>query len=164
MKFTAILFVVFCSLSSLAQAAGSAAAAYRQTQVPYADCVENVKANIDVIYKVSNVDVLSRKDDKVTLRHTGRLGQSCYVSQESHTVKDNEQLFETKMIQCINGTLQYQRTLIQVKNVDGKACITVTMEACVNHFFASERSIREELDKCIRETIWKIEVMKKEQK
>lgn len=158
----AIAILLFACAQS--QASGSSTlASYRQTQVDYKECVKNVSEMIDQLYAVSNIQVISRKDGKATLCHNCKVGQSFYIAVESQKTTDKETIFESKMLQPINGVLRFQSTVISIKDVNGKALVTVTMGAYIEHFWVGSDQVQAELNQCINNVIWKIEATKGKQ-
>lgn len=156
----AIAILLFACVQS--QASGSATlVSSRQTQVDYKECVKNVSEIIDQLYSVSNIQVVGRtKDGKATLCHNCRVGQSFYVATETQKTTEKETVFESRMLQPINGVLRSQSTVISIKDVNGKALVTVTMGAYIEHFWVGSDQVQAELNQCIANTLWKIEITK----
>jgi len=137
----------------------------KQTDLDYEKCINEIYFKTDKFYEVVDTSVNTRKivnDNKneLILSNTNSAGQSRFHASETRNVTKEKAIFKLEMTKPISGNLKSQRTIVEIKNVNGRAEITIKMEANVDHFFATERMVSKELEKNAEKVLSKFQEIK----
>ena len=157
MKNIILALALLLGFYNISEAGSAVSRTTKQTQIPYEECINIVYFDEGSLYKASNATVVERKKNIVILKHTSAAGTSHYEAEESRNITKEEAVFETKMVKNLDGTLKNQKTTIRIKRVAGKALITITMEANVEHLFATQNAVKKQLDSNIQNILSEIE-------
>lgn len=157
-----VLNLIFCSL---AVAGSGTASITKQTDLDYEKCVNTIYFKTDDFYNIVDTSVEKRKivnnnANELILNNTNSAGESKFHATESRHVTKEKAVFELKLTKPISGNLQAQKTIIEIKNINNRAEITIKMQATVDHFFATERLVSKELQKNADKVLAKFQEIK----
>lgn len=152
------IYILLFLLSSTSAFAGTATSEREySSNMSYEDCINKIYFDPEVLYEAANGKILKRDKDDIILEHTSVLGKSHYKARESRTLTKKEAVFKTHMYQKIDGTLKLQTTIIKVKNIKEKAQITIIISVSVDHIFATNKSIKDQIDHDIQKILYCLE-------
>jgi hypothetical protein len=131
----------------------------RMTDMDYEECINKIYFKQDILYKEIGTVVLKREKDLLQIQNKNAIGTSTFVAKETRKINEEEGIFQVEMIRPLTGNLKDQSTTIVVKNIKGKAEITIEMKAALDSVFASRSRIETELEKNIEKVIKRLEKM-----